>query len=46
MILLIQGYNFRFLSYLGVDCMTAEKPMTEKQAMKKKLIHNCIELVI
>lgn len=46
MILLVQGYNLRFLSYLGVDCMMTEKPMTEKQAMKKKLIHNCIELVI
>jgi len=26
--------------------MTAEKPITEKQAMKKKLMHNLIELVI
>ncbi len=26
--------------------MTSEKPITEKQALKKKLIHNLIELVI
>ena len=46
MILLIQNYN-RILFCVKIYYMaTTEKPISEKQAMKKKLVHNLIELVI
>ena len=44
MILLIQNYRILFLVKVGY--MATEKPISEKQAMKKKLIHNVIELII
>ena len=44
MILLIQ--DCKNLFYVSVYYMTTEKPVSEKQAMKKKLIHNLVELVI
>ena len=44
MILLIQDYKFYIQNLLYMT--DTEKPISEKQAMKKKLIHNLIELVI
>ena len=48
MILLIQDYrDSDFLFFIkNYWYMTTEQPVSEKQAMKKKLIHNLIELVI
>ena len=44
MILLIQ--DCKNLFHISAYYMATEKPVSEKQAMKKKLIHNLIELVI
>ena len=46
MILLILGYKAEFYIKIYLYMTSTEKPISEKQAMKKKLVHNVIELII